>query len=226
MIITISVLAISRSAGVGDDIETVVAMALTVAFLYWEGYLGDVGRLLARPSAALLGWSLPMGISFILLLSLLMEWLPALPDWYESDFKEKVTSVWGVVVLVFLSPLFEELFFRKALTDALLKSCSPRGAILCSGILFGIYHLNPAQAVPALIIGILLAWIYYTTQSLLPSYLIHMVNNGLAVWMLIHYPDAAHTWQLIGWPAYGGVLTAFLLLFVLSLRRFRRAGAV
>ncbi|MBE6288445.1 MAG: CPBP family intramembrane metalloprotease [Mediterranea massiliensis] len=226
LIIVNIVLMVSRRLGVDGNVETVVSMALTVAFLYAEGCLGNAKRLFTPPSAALLGWSLPMGISFCLLLSMLMEWLPALPDWYESDFKVKVTSAWGIVVLVFLAPLFEELFFRKALTDALLKSCSPLGAILCSGLLFGAFHLNPAQAVPALIIGVLLAWIYYTTQSLLPTFLIHMANNAMAVWVLIYYPDVVHTWQLIGWPAYWVLLTASLLLFVVSLRGFRRATAV
>lgn len=89
-------------------------------------------------------------------------------------------SLFNTITLVIFAPIFEELIFRGIILDGFLKRYSPLKAILISSILFGLIHLNPWQFVGAMICGILLGWLYYETKSLVPTILIHFINNVAA----------------------------------------------
>ena len=87
-------------------------------------------------------------------------------------------------------------------------------AILISALLFGVFHINPAQILPAFLIGILLAWTYYKTGSLIPCILMHILNNSLAVYLSIKYPEAENMDDLINGTPYLIVLFGSILLFI------------
>ena len=53
-------------------------------------------------------------------------------------------------------------------------------AIMISAAIFGLAHANVAQFVNALLLGLLLGWMYYRTKSLVPGILLHWVNNTMA----------------------------------------------
>ena len=112
----------------------------------------------------------------------------------------------------------EELLFRGAVTKVLLKKYNPLTAILISGLIFGIFHMNPAQVVGATLIGFILAWIYYKTHSLIPCILIHIMNNSLSVYLALKFPDVEYSSELIGEKAYLTGLVITFLLFILSWR--------
>ena len=89
----------------------------------------------------------------------------------------------GILCISVLGPVLEELLFRGAITKELLRRYSPAKAILFSGLIFGIFHPNPVQIIGACLIGFLLAWLYYKTRSLMACILIHIMNNGLSVYL-------------------------------------------
>ena len=88
------------------------------------------------------------------------------------------------------------------------------GGILISALLFGVFHINPAQILPAFLIGILLAWTYYKTGSLIPCILMHVLNNSLSVYLSIKYPEAENMDDLINGTPYLIVLFGSILLFI------------
>ena len=104
--------------------------------------------------------------------------------------------------------------FRGAITHALLQQYNPTKAILISALLFGVFHINPAQILPAFLIGILLAWTYYKTGSLIPCILMHVLNNSLSVYLSIKYPEAENMDDLINGTPYLIVLFGSILLFI------------
>ena len=53
-------------------------------------------------------------------------------------------------------------------------------AIGISALLFALAHMNPAQIPHALIVGVLLGWLYTKTRSIAPGLLIHWLNNSAA----------------------------------------------
>ena len=98
---------------------------------------------------------------------------------FESLMKEP----WGYVAVGILAPLAEEVVFRGAILRSLLAMVSKKNhwvAILISAAMFGLAHGNKAQFVNALIMGLLLGWMYYRTKSLVPGILMHWVNNTVA----------------------------------------------
>lgn len=90
---------------------------------------------------------------------------------------------WGYVAVGILAPLVEEIVFRGAILRSLLDMMSKKNhwaAIMISAAMFGLAHGNTAQFVNALLMGLLLGWMYYRTKSLVPGILMHWVNNTVA----------------------------------------------
>jgi membrane protease YdiL (CAAX protease family) len=83
-----------------------------------------------------------------------------------------------------------------------------------SALIFGLFHINPAQIVPAFLLGLLFAYIYYTTKSLLPTIILHIVSNGLSV-CLMRLPDPIEdiTELVSTGPAIGITIASAILLF-------------
>ena len=139
-------------------------------------------------------------------------WLPESAPYLVCS---AIASGWGgILAIAIVGPVLEELLFRGAITHALLQQYNPTKAILISALLFGVFHINPAQILPAFLIGILLAWTYYKTGSLIPCILMHVLNNSLSVYLSIKYPEAENMDDLINGTPYLIVLFGSILLFI------------
>jgi len=111
----------------------------------------------------------------------LQELMPELPDVAKDTFKLIIDNQFGYIVLCLFAPFVEELVFRGAILKALLGGMKSHWtAIFVSALLFALVHANPAQMPHALLIGLLLGWLYYRTGSILPGVALHWVNNTVA----------------------------------------------
>lgn len=146
--------------------------------------------------------------------SALMGLLDWIPDIMEQSFDILQSGWGGILAIAIIGPVLEELLFRGAITKALLQQYSPKKAILISALLFGVFHINPAQILPAFLIGILFAWTYYKTGSLIPCILMHVLNNSLAVYLSIQHPEAKNMDDLISGSPYLIVLSGAVLLLI------------
>ena len=112
--------------------------------------------------------------------------LTGLPDTMEEIFTKAMYNPLGVISIVVMAPIVEELLFRGGMQGHLLRKWkNPAWAILVSALIFGIVHGNPVQMFFASILGLVLGWVYYRTGSLLPCMLMHFINNGTSV-LLFH----------------------------------------
>ncbi len=85
-----------------------------------------------------------------------------------------------------LAPVCEEVVFRGAIFGGLKKEGNVFKAILASGLLFGLLHMNINQASYAFVIGILLGFLVEATGSIFSSILFHvLVNSTNAIMMII-----------------------------------------
>jgi membrane protease YdiL (CAAX protease family) len=91
------------------------------------------------------------------------------------------SPIGGLIALVVVAPLTEELFFRGLVLRAFLRRYSVRVAIVLSALLFAIGHANPWQFASAGAGGLLLGWLYWRTGSLIPCFVAHAAFNGLSV---------------------------------------------
>jgi membrane protease YdiL (CAAX protease family) len=103
---------------------------------------------------------------------------PSLPRWMRTF------TLAGTLVLI---PVGEEVLFRGILQTALQRLFPLRrgsfqhrwAAIIAVGALFGLFHVNTPQYIPALVaLGILLGYLYERTGSLIVPILVHMLFNG------------------------------------------------
>ncbi len=157
------------------------------------------------------------------LISVLVDHIDWLPDILKSTFDVLRSGWWGILAIVVGGPILEEVLFRGAITRVLLRQFSPKVAILISASLFGIIHFNPAQILPAFLLGILLAWVYYKTASLIPCILMHIVNNAFSVYMSIKFPEAETLPEIVGEGIWYFVITGIaLLLAIFSFYYLRR----
>ena len=97
-----------------------------------------------------------------------------------------------------------------------------RLAILFSGLIFGIFHLNPVQIIGACLIGFLLAWLYYKTRSLMACILIHIMNNGLSVYLSLKHPEMEDVTHLLSNPYVLVWAVVFILLLLLSFKQLNK----
>ncbi|MEA4912528.1 MAG: type II CAAX endopeptidase family protein [Oscillospiraceae bacterium] len=102
-------------------------------------------------------------------------------------------SLWLIVLIVgILSPLAEELVFRKLLLDR-LRPFGDRVAILYSALAFALYHMNFSQFFYAFLVGCLLAYVALRTNSFFfPAALHSLVNLVGSVLMPLLLGDATN----------------------------------
>jgi uncharacterized protein len=83
----------------------------------------------------------------------------------------------------------EEVLFRGYVMRAFEKSWGVWTAIIVSGLLFGLYHMQLANLLPLAALGVLLALVTWLSNSILPAIFAHFVNNGGAVVLATFFPD-------------------------------------
>ncbi len=146
------------------------------------------------------------------LVSALMGLLDWIPNIMEQSFDILQSGWGGILAIAIIGPVLEELLFRGAITKALLQQYNRRRHPHFSTSIRCLSHQS--SILPAFLIGILLAWTYYKTGSLIPCILMHILNNSLAVYLSIKYPEAENMDDLINGTPYLIVLFGSILLFI------------
>jgi membrane protease YdiL (CAAX protease family) len=100
--------------------------------------------------------------------------LSSLAQWQKDSPVLGLAALLGS--LLFLAAA-EEYLFRGIIYNYLLRSLSPRKAILWSSVSFALFHLKPVNMPISLVGGILYCWLYRRTGSLLAPVLAHSLYN-------------------------------------------------
>lgn len=193
------------------------------------------GYLLSKPWGTLL-WVVLFSLGTIIPLSFLYEQLGIEMD---ENTQQIITSMmkepWGYVAVGILAPLAEEVVFRGAILRTLLGIMSKKNhwvAIMISAAIFGVVHANLAQFINALLMGLLLGWMYYRTGSLVPGILLHWVNNTMAYVLANIMPqsdgkliDLFHGDEKTMYYAVGFSLCIMIPSFIQMIIRLKKAKA-
>ncbi|MBR4693555.1 MAG: CPBP family intramembrane metalloprotease [Bacilli bacterium] len=132
-------------------------------------------------------WSilLMLGVSSIssYILDFIQRFIPDFGSSYDSIVESMFSTALPLTVLstVIMAPLCEELMMRGLTFNRLLSGVKKWPAILISAAIFGFIHLNLLQGLNAFVLGVVLAFTYYKTRSLLICMLQHGANNLLSV---------------------------------------------
>ena len=97
------------------------------------------------------------------------------------------TSIWYLMFSLFITAVmpgvFEEVLHRGILQKGVRDAKNFKWVLLCSGLFFGLMHLNINQFFYATIIGIFFAYIAYITNNIWPSIILHFMNNAINVFL-------------------------------------------
>ncbi len=98
----------------------------------------------------------------------------------------KITSLFtGLLIIlttIIVAPIVEELLFRGFLQKVLEESWEDiTKAILVTSLFFALVHLNPYWIVQIYLLGMLLGYLSWRTNSIIPGIILHGLNNGFAV---------------------------------------------
>ncbi len=141
--------------------------------------------------------------------------LPEAPEWFEQ-LMESMTG--GNLILNFIAvsvfaPIFEEWLCRGVVLRGLLTKMRPGWAIIVSALFFAVLHMNPWQALPAFLLGLLFGYVYYRTGSLKLTMLMHFTNNTMALIFsrIPSFAEADTFADLMSPWAYAGIIAACVL---------------
>jgi len=127
---------------------------------------------------------------FLLVILLLCIWFlsvlgysPPPQPVFEVFMKEERSRVL-LFLTIFVSvfgPIVEEMFFRGFMYSAIKKRLGVWAAAFLSASIFSILHTNIVGFLPIMALGVLLAYLYEKTGSLIASMAVHIVHNSIIV---------------------------------------------
>lgn len=176
-------------------LEAVVSSLLTMLVFIACRWVGVSRVWLASHPWGTLTWVFMLSLGTILPSEWLIEQMElTLPLGTEKLFEGIMKEPTGYLAIGILAPLAEEIVFRGGVLRVLLGMFNRRWhwvAIVISALLFGALHFNWAQFVHAALIGLLLGWMFYRTDSIIPGVVFHWVNNTVAYVMFNMMPQMA-----------------------------------
>lgn len=152
--------------------------------------LGGFNFLLFFLFLALLVFSYPLlGLSVYVLEQI------NLPEWATSMDEDSMNNLYALLamdnfndlllnllIIAVLPAIGEELLFRGIVQNAFMgRLHNPHVAIFIAAFIFSAFHLEILGFIPKFLIGIILGYSYYVTQSLWVPILLHYMNNGSQV---------------------------------------------
>ena len=109
------------------------------------------------------------------------------PPEYIIDLGEimRPDSTLGYIFLflavVIVAPIGEEIVFRGFLQKFLEKYWKDiTRAVLVTSLFFAMIHFNPFWTIQIYLLGVILGFLAWKTNSVIPSIVLHIINNGLA----------------------------------------------
>jgi membrane protease YdiL (CAAX protease family) len=170
----------------------IVVLRLRIPGARWRERLGWLGLRRTAPGSALM--VIVVGLGAALVGSVLYSWVVTtlhLPLQTNTDAlltqgrSQPFTTLGLLAAAALVAPICEEIFFRGFAFAGLLKGMSLLPAVLLSSAVFAVAHADLGSLVPLFIIGLVLAWARWRTDSLWPGVIIHMANNTLAAVTII-----------------------------------------
>jgi sodium transport system permease protein len=169
--------------------------------LVWV-YARGRGQALARvlrlraPSPSALAGAILIGASGWLVIGLVAESILPAPKEVVESLRRAVAPPGGrglaaTLFLMALTPaICEEALFRGPILRGLRARFPPVLAAILTGLLFGVFHLDPWRLLPTALLGVALSGIALASDSIVPAMAAHFVNNGcLIVLARLHADD-------------------------------------
>ncbi|MDD4291553.1 MAG: type II CAAX endopeptidase family protein [Clostridia bacterium] len=145
----------------------------------------------------------------------------------ETDLGSTTATQLIMLFAYSFGPAFgEEFLMRGGIANGLSNSMGKWKAIFLSAALFSLMHTNPGQLIHPFVMGVVLAYVMFTTGSIWAASIIHFVNNftvvAIELWFLDDFNafyEKNYIWMMI----VGLVVAVGVLVLVTLLERKKSA---
>ena len=110
------------------------------------------------------------------------------PDHFQELMPETFTPLlifWTILISSIIIPIVEEIVFRGILFRAFRQKWSIGLSIIISSAIFALVHIDFYRFIPLMFIGAIMAYSLEKTKSIYTPILIHAVNNGVSISLLL-----------------------------------------
>ena len=124
-----------------------------------------------------------------------------------------------IIAVVMVAPFGEEILFRGFLQQFLEKHWKDSTkAVLITSLFFAMIHLNPYWMIQIYFLGLILGFLAWRTESVVPSLILHGLNNAMAIILSfsIGESNSLYTWN--------GHVSPWILLLAIGLIFFGFKG--
>lgn len=160
--------------------HTFSGLGLSLKNLAGKIGLGIVSYLSALPGIVLV-------VIIVLGVAKLLNYQPKPQEIFKVFYSpiSKRLLVFSTIFVAVGGPVAEEFFFRGFFYPALRKRLGIAPAMWVVSGVFALLHSNLVGFFPIMVLGILLAWLYQRTGSLIPSITAHVIHNSAIVTMVL-----------------------------------------
>lgn len=234
VIMLIGSIAILKYRAYGLVIQQLLILGITVFYCWY--IKTDFKKVfhLKRPKIGdlLTGTLLWMG-TYILMMALTVLFSAVFPESAETAGQDLLdiwenAPIWLVILSSALLPaICEETAFRGVLFGTLQNKCRILVAVLITGAVFGLYHMNLIKFFVVGFLGCVLAYAVYKTGSIAVSMWMHFLNNLFSVLLTFYEDQMASIFPILFREDPGvGELAIFVMvgviLFAVSILLLRR----
>ena len=167
---------------------TILAVDLLIIALLWRLRLAGEKESYPKGTGWLTGKTLLAGAGVLALafgVNIMLEPLNLNDLGLEATFEAMRSDVLCILMLCVVGPWLEELIFRDGILRHLAQNgIKPVWAVVVSALLFGLVHGDPAQMVPASLLGLVLGLLYVHTGDLSLCLPAHIINNSVAIGLM------------------------------------------
>ncbi len=101
-------------------------------------------------------------------------------DTTVTEIANKYPFIIGILIVAIIPSILEECVYRGVFFNEYRK-ISPKKAVILSGLLFGLAHMNFNQFIYAFLLGMVFSIVVEATDSILSSMILHFVMNGTSM---------------------------------------------
>ena len=171
-------------------------ICLMLAIIWWAHLTYEAYNQLGQPAGIRVGWIIGGYLAIVLGMDVLSYLNKLIYHQTETANNAALGSMLGhnqVITIVFcfsavvLSPIAEEFIFRGTLTNMFFKRGNIWPKVILSGVTFSTGHMstNPISFLMYAYMGMVLAYVYLRTDDIRNSIAIHMINNAIAMYVLL-----------------------------------------
>ncbi|CAH1225571.1 type II CAAX endopeptidase family protein [Paenibacillus sp. JJ-223] len=182
----------------GNTLYSGTLTGLTIAIVLWLGlyFIALRPKKMSWTEVGVKGfpakdwWRIALWILILIIFSVATLYLTSflgntMDNSKTESLKQHVTictMIIGIVSAGIVSPYYEEIFYRGFIYRWLRTRVSMRWAIVISSLIFTFAHFPTVNAMPVnFISGVVFAWTYERTGSVVPAMIVHGVFNTIAV---------------------------------------------